>query len=288
MNVCLLMVTYNRLDYTRKSISKLLEDKNESFELYLWDNCSTDGTQDYLKSLDDPRIKEVILHKDNPGPTYAINRIWAKTKAELLGKVDNDCLVTPGWTRILTQAHRDVKDIGAIASWHFRLEDFDEKIAKYKISVRNGHKIFRHSHVCGSGFLIKKISYQRMGNCLDGDRRHGLTGYFQLLAKMGLINGWYVPLILQDHMDDPFSKHCVFHDDASMEAVREITYTMRTHNIRTYSQRLKRRQVVLDNLHYGPWDPSLYAGWNGRLRRHFPAIDKLKYKVKRIFIQPPF
>ena len=34
----------------------------------------------------------------------AMNRVRSKTKAELVGKLDNDCLVTPGWTRTLAWA----------------------------------------------------------------------------------------------------------------------------------------------------------------------------------------
>ena len=45
----ILFVTHNRLDYTRKSLPRLLEDPSESFHLTIWDNASTDGTQEYLQ-----------------------------------------------------------------------------------------------------------------------------------------------------------------------------------------------------------------------------------------------
>lgn len=57
MGIAIVVVTYNRLEYTRKTIARLLEDPNEEFELYLWDNASTDGTREYLKDgVKDPRI----------------------------------------------------------------------------------------------------------------------------------------------------------------------------------------------------------------------------------------
>ena len=111
----------------------MLEDPNEEFDLYLWDNASSDETPEYLKDvLTDPRIQEVILSKENLGQTGAMNYVWGKTKAELVGKVDNDCLVTPGWTRILAQAHKDIARLGAVTCWHFFPEDFDYKDAKHK------------------------------------------------------------------------------------------------------------------------------------------------------------
>src|SRR5579859_2875983 len=92
MSVCLVLVTHNRLVYTRKTIDALLDDRAADFDVYLWDNSSKDETPDYLKSLKDPRIKEVILSKENVGQTVAMNRVWNKSKAELVAKLDNDCL----------------------------------------------------------------------------------------------------------------------------------------------------------------------------------------------------
>ena len=59
----------------------------------------------------DPRIEEVVLSKDNIGQTAALNRVWRDNKADLLGKLDNDCLMTAGWTRILSRAHEDIADL---------------------------------------------------------------------------------------------------------------------------------------------------------------------------------
>ena len=100
MGIAIVVVTYNRLEYTKKTIERLLSDTDD-FDLYIWDNASTDETPEYLKDgLSDPRIQEVILSKENVGQTGAMNYAWSKTKAQLVGKLDNDCLVTPGWTRI--------------------------------------------------------------------------------------------------------------------------------------------------------------------------------------------
>lgn len=67
MLISLVIPTHNRLEYTQKTIPRLLEDPTEEFELYLWDNASTDETAEYLKSLDDPRIMAVHISKTNEG-----------------------------------------------------------------------------------------------------------------------------------------------------------------------------------------------------------------------------
>ena len=282
MNVCLVLVTHNRLEYTRKCLDRLLSDNISNFDLYIWDNASTDETPSYLRDgISDARIRQVILHRENPGPTFAINQIWSATKAELVGKVDNDCLLSAGWVNTLATAHRDVPSLGAIACWHFRAEDFKEEIAARKIQRYGQHSVFRHPWICGCGFLLKRTTFIRMGPCSQGDRRYGLTGYFLDMALAGYTNGWYYPLVYQEHMDDPLSSHCLFKDDASMQALKEVTYTMRTHNIKTYAQRLKRRAFVLRNLLYGPADPRQYIGWRSKARRLLPRLDEWRWRASQ-------
>ena len=102
MKIDLVFITYNRLEYTKLALASVLADPTEDFRLTIWDNASTDGTVEYLKNeVSDHRISDIVLSKENVGQIVAVNEIWGKSKADLLGKLDNDCLMTPGWTRIL-------------------------------------------------------------------------------------------------------------------------------------------------------------------------------------------
>ena len=44
MKIDLLFIAYNRLQYTKKSLSSILADPSEEFSLTIWDNASSDGT----------------------------------------------------------------------------------------------------------------------------------------------------------------------------------------------------------------------------------------------------
>lgn len=107
------------------------------------------------------------------------------------------------------------------------------------------------------------------------------------MAAAGYVNGWYYPLILQDHMDDPFSKHCLFHDDESIKALSDVTYVIRTFGLHTYAQRLKRRSHVVRNLLYGPSDHRAYSGWRSRLRRLAPWLDRVRHHTSRVTHHAP-
>lgn len=277
MDIAIVLVTHNRLEYTRKTIDRLLEHPNEEFDLYLWDNASTDGTREYLKdAIKDSRIVDVILSKENVGQTGAMNYVWSKAKTELVGKLDNDCLVTPGWTSILAKAHRDIVRLGTVACWHYPLDEFDDNAARRvgKIQSFDGHQIFRHPWVCGSGFIMKRRTYEQYGPWKNGCHV-GTTYYFLKMALGGEINGWYYPLVLQEHMDDPKSKHCLVTDDASVRKMCDTTYVLREHNIKNMQERWERRKMVLRNLNRDPWEARYYGGWRSMPRR-------IRTKAKKI------
>lgn len=276
MNIAITVVTHNRLEYTKKCIERLLADPSEAFDLYLWDNASEDETGEYLKSIKDPRVVEVIVNKENLGQTGAMNYVWSRTKAELVGKLDNDCLTAPGWTRTIGQAHRDVAEFGAVACWHYPLDEFDEPAARKagKVQDFGAHKIFRHPWVCGSGFLMKRSTYAEHGQWQAG-ADVGTTDYFLSMAMKGYVNGWYYPLILQEHMDDPRSVHSMVKDDDSVKKMYDITYTLRVQKIHDMKARWNRRPVVLKNLNSGPWEAKYYVGW----RRRWSNVKKKMLKL---------
>jgi len=275
MTIHLVFITHNRLDYTKLALASVLAEPTEEFSLTIWDNASTDGTVEYLKNeVNDPRIVEVVLNKENVGQTGAMNYVWSKTKAELIGKLDNDCLVTPGWTRTFAQAHRDIPRLGAVAMWHFFLEDFDFDRAKQKIQPFGNHKIFRHPWVCGSGFMIKRETFMKQGLWKEGEYV-GTTYYFLKMAKAGYVNGWYYPFIYQEHMDDPLSSHCMIRDEESYHKFEKITFGLKKGMYSDVAGRFKCRQAILRNILYGPYDPSYYGGW----RRKWLAAKRCIHKL---------
>jgi glycosyltransferase involved in cell wall biosynthesis len=266
MAIDLVFITYNRLGYTKLALRSVLADPAEEFSLTIWDNGSTDGTAEYLKNeVRDPRIVDTVFCPTNAGQMAAVNEVWGRSRSDLVGKLDNDCLVTPGWTRKLAQAHHDIQSLGAIACWHYPLDEFDEQAARRagKIQSFGHHEILRHPWTCGTGLLLKRATYERFGTIRGG----ATTDYWLMLALAGYVNGFYYPLIPQEHMDDPRSPHSVVRDDESLRKMYDITYTLRVKEIRTMKSRWARRRVVLRNLNRGPWQAERYTGWRGKVRR---------------------
>ena len=271
MTIDLVFVTYQRLEYTKLALSSVLADPTEEFSLTIWDNASTDGTADYLRNeVSDPRIADIILSKENVGQIAAVNKVWSRSKADLLGKLDNDCILTPGWTRTLAQAHGDIDQLGVIACWHYPVDEFDESAARRagKIQTFGSHQILRHPWTCGTGLLIKHQRYDEFGP-LPGT---ATTAYWMQLALAGYVNGFYYPLIAQEHMDDPRSEHCLIRDDESLQKYRDVTVVLRRNGIQSMKERWKRRERDIKTLNAGPWQAKRYVGLQGKIRARLDRV----------------
>jgi hypothetical protein len=116
MQIKILMITYNRPRYVSLSLPRLCETLPEGAKLVIWDNASQSDTREILRRFEShPRVLEVHYHPTNDklrGPT---NWFWENhDDCDLLGKVDDDCLMPFGWCETLTRAHQDIPEAGAL------------------------------------------------------------------------------------------------------------------------------------------------------------------------------
>ena len=63
----ILYTTFNRIGYTKETLPALIDSIGDEAEIYIVDNCSTDGTVEYLKNFKSKKIKEVIFNSKNQG-----------------------------------------------------------------------------------------------------------------------------------------------------------------------------------------------------------------------------
>lgn len=98
----LMMVTYNRLDLTKKTLDSLWLDLKHPFRLVIVDNGSSDGTVEYLKSIEKTSPVEVHLELLDENKGIAVGRNLALEKANQIGTkwyatIDNDVQMPEGW-----------------------------------------------------------------------------------------------------------------------------------------------------------------------------------------------
>ena len=111
-----MVLTHNRAELLRKCVENvLLRTSAATREIVIWDNGSTDGTPEYLASLDDPRMR-VLRSETNVGHNgYA--RASATTTLPYMVELDDDVVnAPPGWDATLLDAFDRLPRSGFLAA----------------------------------------------------------------------------------------------------------------------------------------------------------------------------
>lgn len=102
--VDILFLAKNRREMTRESVGHLVSNTNFRFVncLTFWDDGSEDGTAELLRDFQELLVPDTCLciagRKSNLGSPVEIAYDHAQeSSAEFVAKIDNDCMVPPGW-----------------------------------------------------------------------------------------------------------------------------------------------------------------------------------------------
>jgi len=152
--------------------------------------------------------------------------------------------------------------LGVVACWHYFPDDFDYERAQHKIETFGRHQIFRHPWTCGTGLLLKRTDFQEFGPIQE----KATTQYWLKMAAAGRINGFYYPLIYQEHMDDPKSQYCLMNHEEGFEKYKDVTFGLRCGYYHDMESRMKTRREMLRNLLEDPFAPRHYIGWRRKVR----------------------
>lgn len=104
-SISFIVPLFNHLEHTRAMLDSLLASlpAGLDFEVVLVDDGSSDGTRDWLRTLDHPRIR-TLLNPENLGYARSNNAGVQLASGELLGLLNNDLLFEPGWLEPMLDA----------------------------------------------------------------------------------------------------------------------------------------------------------------------------------------
>src|SRR5699024_6326325 len=210
----------------------------------------------------DPRVHRYFHSRENVKLREPTSWLWRDSTARFVSKVDDDCLVSPGWLDTLAAAHDANPEFGVIGSWRPPPEDLRPELVERKVDTfAEGHKLMRNLWVQGSGYLIRRRTIEKAG-LLSSEE--SFTQYCLRLAKRGCVNGFYYPFIPEDHMDDPRSPHTLIHTDADL--IERMPLSARANGVRsvaTWTNQLRQSALILQTA-----SPDLrsHTGWRATIR----------------------
>ena len=112
-NISVVVPTYNRRDLLARLLDALESQQGVSFEVIVVDDCSTDGTWEFLGRHEGTvgaagSTAGTTVHRVrtpvNSGPATARNIGWRRASGQLIAFIDDDCVPQPGWLETLAGA----------------------------------------------------------------------------------------------------------------------------------------------------------------------------------------
>ncbi|HEY1369612.1 MAG TPA: glycosyltransferase [Gaiellaceae bacterium] len=133
-SVGIVILTHGRVHLLRKCVENTLAATSEATrEIVIWNNGSTDGTREYLDTIDDPRVR--VVHNEQNIGQNAYAPAFEMISAPYLVELDDDVVDAPqDWDKTMRDALKRLPNIGFLAA---DLEDdpYDET-AHYRYRVR--------------------------------------------------------------------------------------------------------------------------------------------------------
>lgn len=266
------MITYNRAEYTRLALTRLLDSCDETMRVWVWQNGSDPATLAVVNSLrDHPRFHHLQHSPENKKLREPTNWFWENSTAPHVSKVDDDCMLPDGWGRTLLNAHAANPELGVIGCWRFYDEDYIPTLAEKKLrTLKGSHRIMANCWVQGSGYAMKRACIEQQGPIRESE---SFPAHCIRSALAGWQNGWYFPFIHEEHMDDPRSPYCAIKTDAEFMAQRPLSAI--NDNVETLAQWAARVRHMAYLVQEASPDPKAHSGWRrklGGLKRRFGRL----------------
>lgn len=159
MKLLIVLITFNRLEYTKRTLRSLWDTVSVPYYLVVVDNNSSDGTREYLKTLlERNRIDKLILNPDNYYPGKATNIGWTEglkdyPQATHLMRLDNDMYLEKGWDIRAEEYFKTIDRLGQLGL------DFDGGENKIP-SFYNGMGIVEWPGCVGGPNIIRKQIFE--------------------------------------------------------------------------------------------------------------------------------
>ena len=186
MFISIIVVSYNRLKLTKYCIESLIANTpRKEFELIVVDNCSTDGTIEYLQNLKE--IDTLILNDKNYHVGRAFNQGLNRAKGEWHLALANDRFAMKGW---INNFKKVVDELNPDVIWTLFVEGYKQS---KKATLNNGGTILHpHKRYYGRGLAMKSGIHLRYAVITPNKRTPGPSSNMEKKVIKGKFNAVYL------------------------------------------------------------------------------------------------
>lgn len=169
MKYSIILPVHNGGEYVKYCVNSILSQSVSDFNFHILDNCSDDGTLEWINSLKDSRI---IVYASQKPLTIEENwgRIVAIPKNQFMTLIGHDDLLEPDYLQIITELIKKFPD-ASLYQTHFKYIDNKGQIirnCKPMDEVQSASE-FLYSFLTnsidsmGTGYMMRSLDYDALG-----------------------------------------------------------------------------------------------------------------------------
>lgn len=160
------VLTYNRSEYLRITVSSILNQTYSNFNLVILDNCSTDDTEKVVNGFADPRI-HYIKHKENIGGIRNIIYALNNCDTEYCVVFHDDDVMLPDFLKKELDILDNNSDVNIVSCNAFLIDDKGNNIgAIFPPKKNNGFTVWQtdliNNYISNSKTLVFPTIMYRM------------------------------------------------------------------------------------------------------------------------------
>jgi glycosyltransferase involved in cell wall biosynthesis len=172
----IIIVTHNRLDYTKKCFNSIRKHTPEPHEIIFVDNGSTDGTVKWLRSqMNANKNCRIFENKETVKLSVARNLGINMSQGEFIAHLDSDVIVSEGWLESMLQVLDSSTDTGIIGPMTNNISGLQHVINNSYLSgdyldkyAAGFHEQYRHrripcTNVSGFCMLLRRTLAEKIG-----------------------------------------------------------------------------------------------------------------------------
>lgn len=154
--VSVLLSVFNGAKYLREAIDSILNQTYTDFEFIIINDCSTDNTEEIIKSYRDPRI-HLINNENNLGIANTLNKGIALARGEYIVRMDADDVSLPGRLSAQVKFMDKNLSLGASGTWVRIIGDEKSYVWKYQTRPdRVKAAMLFHCHMAHPSVILRK------------------------------------------------------------------------------------------------------------------------------------
>lgn len=166
----IVVVTHNRLDYTKQCLNSIMKNTDVESELIIVDSDSTDNTYQWLQNflmsseLKENGIMRIMAHELGYNSCAdAFNWGFERSMGDISVRIDNDILVPAGWATHMENNLNSDEKLGMLTT------DLITDLSKEEVRCIDPHIVYFNDivwHNCGLGSWcmgIKKQLFNEVG-----------------------------------------------------------------------------------------------------------------------------